>query len=79
MASPVYELQGYSIVLRRIAFVTRVFQPEESQGFQFNVRFDGDLRLAPQFPTRHEAELARELLVKALRDEIAREAAPSAS
>ena len=67
MATSVYELQGYSIVLKKIAFLTRIFKAEEEEGYQFNIRFDGDVRLTPQFPTRHEAELARELLVKAIK------------
>jgi hypothetical protein len=68
MTNSVYELQGYSIVLNRIAFVTRTFKAEGEEGYQFNIRFDGDLRLAPQFPERHEADLARELLIKALKE-----------
>ena len=62
----VYDLQGYAIVLDKIVFVTRVFEADEGEGFQFNVRFSGDLRLAPKFPTRHEADLQRSLLLKAL-------------
>ena len=61
-----YDLQGYAIVLDKVVFITRVFEAEEDQGFQFNVRFSGDLRLAPKFPTRHEADLQRSLLLKAL-------------
>ena len=61
-----YELQGYAIVLDKVVFVTRVFEAEEGEGFQFNVRFSGDLRLAPRFPTRHEADLQRSLLLKAI-------------
>ena len=70
MSGATYELQGYLIVLGKIAFITRVFQPEEQQGYQFNIRFQGDLRLSPQFPARHEAELARELLIKALKEHL---------
>ncbi|MBT8040865.1 MAG: hypothetical protein HKO85_08070 [Xanthomonadales bacterium] len=66
MASCIYELQGYSVVLHRIAFITRVFEADEGEGFQFNVRFSGDLRLSPRFPTRHEADLQRSLLLQAL-------------
>lgn len=62
----VYELQGYAIVLARIAFLTRVFEADDGEGFQFNIRFSGDLRLSPRFPTRHEADLQRSLLLKAL-------------
>lgn len=66
MADKVYELQGYAIVLDKVVFVTRVFPAEQEEGFQFNVRFGGDLRLAPRFPTRHEADLQRSLLIQAL-------------
>lgn len=64
--SSVYELQGYTIVLRKIVFVTRVFEADGGEGYQFNLRFSGDLRLSPKFPTRHEADLQRSLLIKAL-------------
>jgi hypothetical protein len=66
MTRKTYELQGYAIVLDKVVFVTRVFEAEEGEGFQFNVRFSGDLRLAPRFPTRHEADLQRSLLLKAI-------------
>ena len=66
MAQKTYDLQGYSIVLDKIAFLTRVFEAEDGEGFQFNIRFGADLRLAPRFPTRHEADLQRSLLLKAL-------------
>jgi hypothetical protein len=68
MASNVYELQGYSIALGKIAFVTRIFKAEGEEGYQFNIRFGGELRLGPQFPTRHDAELARELLIQAMKE-----------
>jgi hypothetical protein len=66
MSEKTYQLQGYAIVLDKVAFLTRVFEAEEGQGYQFNIRFTGDLRLAPKFPTRHEADLQRSLLLKAL-------------
>ena len=68
MARSVYELQGYAVVLDKIVFVTRVFAAEGEEGFQFNVRFAGDPKLVPKFPTRHEADLQRELLLKALKN-----------
>lgn len=68
MANTIYELQGYVIVLEKVAFLTRVFEAEGGEGFQFNIRFEGDLRLAPKFPTRHEADLQRGLLIKALQN-----------
>ena len=66
MKSAVYELQGYAVVLDKVVFVTRVLEADGAEGFQFNVRFSGDLRMAPRFPTRHEADLQRSLLIKAL-------------
>lgn len=64
----IYELQGYAIILDKVIFLTRVFQAEDGEGYQFNIRFGGDLRLAPKFPTRHEADLQRSLLIKAIAD-----------
>ncbi|MCU0988284.1 MAG: hypothetical protein EHM68_01455 [Lysobacterales bacterium] len=66
MAERTYELQGYTIVLDKVVLLTRVFEADGGEGFQFNIRFAGDLRLAPRFPTRHEADLQRSLLLKAL-------------
>ena len=68
MVRSVYDLQGYAIVLDKVVFVTRVFEAEGEEGFQFNVRFAGDPRLTLKFPARHEADLQRELFLKALRD-----------
>jgi hypothetical protein len=62
----IYELQGYVVVLDKVVFLTRVFEAEDGEGYQFNIRFTGELMLAPKFPTRHEAELQRSLLIKAL-------------
>lgn len=68
MAEKTYQLQGYAIVLDKIIFLTRVFEADGQEGYQFNIRFTGDLRLAPRFPTRHEADLQRGLLLKALNE-----------
>ena len=68
MARSIYDIQGYAVVLDKIAFVTRVFKAEDEEGFQFNIRFTGDLLLAPKFPSRHEADLQRELMLKALEE-----------
>ena len=68
MARAVYELKGYALALDKVAFVTRVFAADGDEGYQFNVRFFGDTRLSPQFPTRHEADLERKLLIEALKN-----------
>ena len=66
VSGKVHEIQGYAVVLDKVVFVTRIFAAEEDEGYQFNIRFTGDLRLAPRFPTRHEAELQRSLLLQAI-------------
>ncbi len=68
MARSVYDLQGYAVVLDKVALITRVFKAENEEGFQFNLRFAGEFRLTPKFPTRHDANLQRELLIKALEE-----------
>jgi len=68
MAHSIYDIQGYAVVLDKIVFVTRVFKADDEEGFQFNIRFTGDLLLAPKYPSRHEADLQRELMLKALRE-----------
>jgi len=67
MSRKIRDVQGYAVVVDKIIFVTRVFEAEEGEGFQFNIRFTEELRLAPRFPSRHEAELERELLLEAIR------------
>jgi len=66
MARSVYELQGYAIILDKIIFITRVFEADDKEGYQFNIRFPGELLLTPKFPSRHEADLQRELMIKAV-------------
>ena len=68
MAETIYELQGYAIVLNKVVFLTRVFEAEDGEGYQFNIRFSGEVLLAPKFPSRHEADLQRQLMLKALKE-----------
>lgn len=68
MGDRVREIQGYAIVVDKVLFVTRVFESEGKEGFQFNISFPGDMRVAARFPTRHEAELERGMLLKAIRE-----------
>jgi hypothetical protein len=68
MTRAVHDLQGYSMVLDKIVFVTRVFRADGDEGWQFNIRFSGDTLLSPRFPTRNDADLARGLLVQAIRE-----------
>jgi hypothetical protein len=68
MARSLYEIQGYAVVVDKITFLTRVFKSEGEEGYQFNIRFAGDAMLTPKFPSRHEADLQRELMIKAIRE-----------
>lgn len=67
MGRPVYELQGFAIVLDHVALVSRVFAANNDEGYQFNITFSSDLRLPVKFPTRTDADLERQLFLKALR------------
>jgi len=64
----VYELQGFAIVLDKVTLVSRVFAADNKEGYQFNISFTGELRLPLKFPTRNEADLERQLLLKALKE-----------
>lgn len=66
MSNRTYNLQGYTLVIDKIRFVTALFTADDNEGVQFNVGFGGETRIVAKFPTRAEATLARELLVKAL-------------
>jgi len=68
MTTVIHEIQGYAISTDKVVFVTRVFKAEGDEGYQFNVAFSGDVRLTLRFPTRHEADLERELLLKSVRE-----------
>ncbi len=62
-----YELKGYTLVLDKVVFVSAVFTADHEEGKQFNVRLDGDL-LKFKFPTHADAVLARELLIKSIKE-----------
>ncbi len=62
-----YELKGYTLVLEKIVFISAVFTADHEEGKQFNVRLIGDM-LKFKFPNHADAVLARELLVKALKE-----------
>jgi hypothetical protein len=68
MGLAIYELQGFAIVLDKVALVSRVFAADNDEGYQFNISFNGELRLPLKFPTRNEADLQRQLFLKALKE-----------
>jgi len=68
MGRAVYELQGFAITLDKVALVSRVFTADNNEGYQFNINFSNELRLPVKFPTRNDAELERQLFLKALKE-----------
>ena len=68
MGRAVYELQGFAIVLDKVVLVSRVFAADNNEGYQFNITFSNELRLPAKFPTRNDADLARQLFLKALKE-----------
>ncbi|TDJ33917.1 MAG: hypothetical protein E2O56_03100 [Gammaproteobacteria bacterium] len=69
MKRDVYDIQGYAIVLDKVIHVTRVFESENNEGFQFNIRLSGEARLTLKHPDLAEATLQRDLFIKALRSD----------
>lgn len=67
MSKSLYELKGFAIVLDKVVLVSQVFAAENNEGFQFNITFNGELRLPVKFPTRTDADLERQLFLKALK------------
>lgn len=67
MSRGIYELQGFAIVLNKVALVSRVFAADNNEGYQFNITFNNELRLPAKFPSRSDAELARQLFLQALK------------
>ena len=67
MVEKIYELQGFAIVLGKVALVSRVFEAENKEGYQFNITFSAELRLPVKFGSRSDADLARQLFLKALK------------
>lgn len=64
--SAIHEIQGYVLVLDKIIHLTRVFEANQKEGSQFNVRMVDGVLLNLKFEDRATATLHRDLLVKAL-------------
>lgn len=67
MSREIYELQGFVMVLDKVVLLSRVFEADNKEGYQFNITFSSELRLPMKFPTRNDADLERQLFVKALK------------
>ena len=69
MSRTTYELQGFVIVMDKVALVSRVFAADNGEGYQFNITFNNELRLPVKFPTRTDADLERQLFLKSLKND----------
>jgi len=61
-----YDIQGFTICLDKVVMLSDLFESEQAEGWQFNVRLMGDVRIQVKQPTRAAALLARQMLVRAL-------------
>ncbi len=64
--SKTYDIQGFTICLDKVVLLSSVFEAEKGEGWQFNIRLVGDVRLQVKLPGRAEATLERQMLVRAL-------------
>lgn len=66
MTRTTYDIQGFTVVLDQIVMISAIFEADNKEGWQFNVRMTGDVRLAIKRPTREDATMERQRLVQAL-------------
>lgn len=63
-----YDIAGFTLVLDKIAMISAVFEAEQNEGWQFNVRLVSGARVAVKRPDRSQAMLDREMLIKAINE-----------
>jgi hypothetical protein len=61
-----HDVQGFTLVLDKVVLLSAVFEAENREGWQFNIRLAGDVRIQVKRPTRAEALLEHQMLVRAL-------------
>jgi len=66
MTDRTYDIQGFTLCLDKIVLLSAVFEAENSEGWQFNIRLMGDVRVRVKRPDRPSALLERQMLVRAL-------------
>ncbi|MCA1777839.1 MAG: hypothetical protein LC637_00215 [Xanthomonadaceae bacterium] len=66
MSKRSYDISGFTVVLDKITMISAVFEADNSEGWQFNVRLVSGGRIAVKRPDRSRAMLDRDLLIKAL-------------
>lgn len=68
MSKATYDIQGFTILLDQIVMISAIFEAENKEGWQFNVRMNGDVRLAIKRPTQADATMERQMLVQAINE-----------
>jgi len=63
-----YDIAGFTLVLDKIMMISAVFEANNNEGWQFNVRLVSGGRVPVKRPDRSQAMLDRELLVKAINE-----------
>ena len=66
MTDRTYDIQGFTLCLDKIVLLSAVFEAENSEGWQFNIRLMSDVRVRVKRPDRPSALLERQMLVRAL-------------
>ncbi len=61
-----YDIQGFTICLDKVVLLSSIFEADKGEGWQFNIRLAGDVRLQVKLPSRADATMERQMLVKAL-------------
>ncbi|MDX1626938.1 MAG: hypothetical protein R3323_10520 [Wenzhouxiangellaceae bacterium] len=61
-----YDIAGFTLVLDKVTMISAIFEAENGEGWQFNVRLQCGTRIAVKRPDRSRAALDRDLLVRAL-------------
>ncbi|MEM1081340.1 MAG: hypothetical protein AAGH65_07140 [Pseudomonadota bacterium] len=61
-----YDIAGFTVVLDKITLVSAIFEADQAEGWQFNVRFVSGEKIAVKHPDRARTVLDRDLLVQAL-------------
>lgn len=64
-----YDIAGFTIVLDKITMISAVFEANNSEGWQFNIRLVSGDFLPVKRPDRARATLDRDLLVKAISEQ----------
>ena len=61
-----YDLAGFTLVLDKVTLISAIFEADNKEGWQFNVRFVSGEKIAVKNPDRARAALDRELLIQAI-------------